>query len=546
MRKLAAFALSFFLTAGVALADSAKDADAKPEPSKPKAAAKAAAAKAAAADPAAIAAELEELRQALQSQQEQIQLLKEELAKRDRQIDEARDTAAAAKVNASEASSKAEEAISATAGVKSAVDSVTASTAQEGDINARVAKIEKDMDSGKKEIKALSNLKFSGDLRLRYEPFFGGGAQTAAAPQDRHRERYRLRFNVNTKVTDDFAVGFSLASGDLGDPVSTNSTETGFYTRKPIAVDRAFGVYNPHYAKPFTLTVGKFGYTWLRTELTWDNDLNPEGASEALAWNLKDKFINHFAVIGYETPIFEVGGGPDTYMTGAQVQTGWNLGSRVKLTADAAYYDFANADSIAQNEGQSPANGFATQGIANAGGGNFGFGATAVSNNFGVIAGKRVFASKYGIFDGIARLDFDTGYKRWPVYALFNFAQNTRACSNIDAFVAAGVAAPTCDPHQRHGYWTELKAGQTKNQGDLLLGYTFARIERDAVISAFDFSDLRQPTNVLMHRIEAYYQAYPHVQIGFTGIIGRQLVTAQSPTEERLLKRLQFDTIFSF
>ena len=543
MRKLAAFALSLFLTTGIVLADTPpKDSDAKPaEPAKPKAAKKAPA-----ADPAAIAAELDELRQALQSQQEQIQLLKEELSKRDRQIDEARDAAASAKANASEASSKAEEAISATTAVKTAVDSVEASKSQEGDINARVAKIEKDMDSGKKEIKALSNLKFSGDLRLRYEPFFGGGAQTAAAPQDRHRERYRLRFNVNTKVTDDFAVGFSLASGDLGDPVSTNSTETGFYTRKPIAVDKAFGAYNPHYLKPLTVTVGKFGYTWLRTELTWDNDLNPEGASEALAWNWKDKFINHFAVVGYQTPIFEVGGGPDTYMTGGQIQTGWDLGSRMKFTLDGAYYDFANADTIAQNQVQNPANGFATQGITNAGGGNFGFSASGLSNNFGVIGGKRVFASKYGIVDAIARLDFDTGYKRWPVYALFDFAQNTRACSNTGAFVAAGVAAPTCDPHQRHGYWTELKAGQTKNQGDLLIGYTFARIERDAVLSAFDFSDLRQPTNVIEHRIEGYYQLYPHVQVGFTGLIGRQIVTAQSATPERWLKRWQFDTIFSF
>jgi len=542
MRKLAAFALSFFLMTGVALADTPpKDADAKaaePAP-KPKAARKAPA-----ADPAAIAAEVEELRKALEAQQEQIQMLKEELARRDHEIGEARDAAVSAKASASEASSKANEAISATVAVKSAVDAGEASKAQEGDLNTRVAKIEKDMDSGKKEIKALSSLKFSGDLRLRYEPFFGGGAETAPAPADRHRERYRLRFNVNTKLTDDFAAGFSLASGDFGDPISTNQTLSGFFTRKPFSVDRAFGVYNPHYAKPFTLTVGKFAYTWLRTELTFDNDLNPEGASEAISWNWKDKLINHFAVVGFETPAFEVSGGPDTYMTGAQVQTGWDLGSRTKLTLDAAYYDWANTDRIAQN--QTSGNGSATQGIASGAGGTFGFGGSTDTNNFGTINGLRTFASKFGIFDAIARLDFDTGHKRWPVYALFDFAQNTRACENVAAFVAAGVAPPACDPHQRHGYWAELKAGQTKNPGDFLLGYTFMRVERDAVLAAFNFSDLRQPTNDVNHRIEAYYQAYPHVQVGFTGLFGRQLVTAQSTTPERWLKRWQFDTIFSF
>jgi Putative porin len=353
-----------------------------------------------------------------------------------------------------------------------------------------------------------------------------------------------LRFNATSQITPDFLAGFSLASGDLGDPVSTNSTETGFETRKPISIDKAYGVYHPHYLKPFTLTVGKFSYTWNRTELTWDNDLNPEGATQALAWNFKDKFINHFAVIGYEMPVFEVGGGPDTYMTGGQIQTGWTLPGKAKLSADVAYYDFSNADAIAQN--QVGGNGLATQGTTVSGGGNFGFSASSQTNNFGVINGKRVFASKFGIIDAIVRLDVNTGNNRLPVYALFDFAQNTRACSNIGAFDAAGVAAPTCDPHQRHGYWTELKMGQTKAPGDFLVGYTFARIEREAVLSAFDFSDLKQPTNVAEHRIEFSYVAYPHVTLGFTGLIGRQLLTAQSPTEERWLKRFQFDTVFSF
>ena len=81
--------------------------------------AKAAKAKAVEAAEAKFAAELEELRQTLQSQQEQLQLLKEELAKRDRQIDEAREAAATANTRAAEASSKAAEAVIASTAVKS-------------------------------------------------------------------------------------------------------------------------------------------------------------------------------------------------------------------------------------------------------------------------------------------------------------------------------------------------------------------------------------------------------------------------------------------
>jgi hypothetical protein len=116
MKKLATLTLSLFLVSGIAFADTPKDADAQPakaQPAKPKAAKKAENSN------AAIAAQLEELRQTLQSQQEQLQLLKEELAKRDRQIDEAREAAAAANARATEASTKATEAVNTTAEVKS-------------------------------------------------------------------------------------------------------------------------------------------------------------------------------------------------------------------------------------------------------------------------------------------------------------------------------------------------------------------------------------------------------------------------------------------
>jgi len=118
MKKLAALTLSMFLVYGTALADTPKEADAQPAKAAP--AAKAKPAKKTDKTDAAIAAQLEELRQALQSQQEQLQMLKEELAKRDRQIDEAREAAAAANARAAEATTKAVEAVNTTAEVKSA------------------------------------------------------------------------------------------------------------------------------------------------------------------------------------------------------------------------------------------------------------------------------------------------------------------------------------------------------------------------------------------------------------------------------------------
>ena len=127
MKKIAALTLWMFLVSGPILADTPKDPVAKPakagHPTKAKAAKKVENSE------SAIAAKLEEVLQTLQSQQEQLTLLKEELAKRDRQIDEAREAAAAANARAAEASTKTTEAVRTTAAVKSNADTLNTSVA---------------------------------------------------------------------------------------------------------------------------------------------------------------------------------------------------------------------------------------------------------------------------------------------------------------------------------------------------------------------------------------------------------------------------------
>jgi hypothetical protein len=135
MKKLAALTLSVFLTHGIALAktgDSSDAAKAGKAAAAPNGAAKAgtpakAVAKAKSGEEAGLAAAIEELRQTLQAQQEQLELLKEELAKRDKQIDEAREAAAAANARASEASSKAVEASSTSAEARTATAALSTS-----------------------------------------------------------------------------------------------------------------------------------------------------------------------------------------------------------------------------------------------------------------------------------------------------------------------------------------------------------------------------------------------------------------------------------
>jgi hypothetical protein len=69
-------------------------------------------------------------------------------------------------------------------------------------------------------------------------------------------------------------------------------------------------------------------------------------------------------------------------------------------------------------------------------------------------------------------------------------------------------------------------------------------IEREAVLGAFDFSEMRQNSNVSQHRFEAFYNVHRNVMFGFTGLFGRPL--GPQPPGETLLKRLQIDVLYRF
>ena len=71
-------------------------------------------------------------------------------------------------------------------------------------------------------------------------------------------------------------------------------------------------------------------------------------------------------------------------------------------------------------------------------------------------------------------------------------------------------------------------------------------IEREAVMSVFNASDIRQGSNVSQHRVEVLYQTLNNVQLGFTGFLGRPLNFGNATPPEDILQRYQFDVIYKF
>jgi len=49
-----------------------------------------------------------------------------------------------------------------------------------------------------------------------------------------------------------------------------------------------------------------------------------------------------------------------------------------------------------------------------------------------------------------------------------------------------------CDPHQRRAYWLEARAGKSQKKGDLNFAYARIFVEREAVLGAFNYSEIRQ------------------------------------------------------
>jgi hypothetical protein len=433
----------------------------------------------------------------------------------------------------------------------------------------------KPFDALEKKLGAMGPFSFSGDFRLRDEPFFGGPTDKS---QVRNRERFRARFYLNAKLNDDISGGLAVASGDLNDPISTNQTINQFYTRKPFNLDRAFINYTPHQFKPLTLTGGRFAYPWYRTELTWDNDLNPEGLAQKLEWK-SDKWtlLRQFALVGFELPFAEVAGTASTNKSihqsvvyGGQIQTKWQLWDWLSVTLDSAFYNYHNPDAIAlalaqasSKNPQSP-----TVGLLPLGGSSVQNSITTITKATVVTADvdgeptalptgvstitSAQFRSKFALSDTIAQFDIKTPSAAWPIRLLADYVQNTKACSNIPNIPT--VAPPNtstatytlttsvaCDAHHRRGHWLEARFGRQAEKGDWQFSYTHMLIEREAVMSAFNFSDLRQNSEVLQNRVEAFYNWQKNVQFGFTGLFGRPLASTQP-----YLKRLQFDVAYKF
>jgi hypothetical protein len=158
----------------------------------------------------------------------------------------------------------------------------------------------------------VSALKFSGDMRLRYEgylssaSFVNPGTTNRYPFQDKNRFRYRLRFGATATMYDNFEVGFRLSSGQPtgsfgGNPVSANQTFNGNAARNFVWIDQAYGKWTPLNGPDWTasITGGRFDNPFVLSDMIFDPNYTPEGAVVKASYAITDRQTVRWTSAGY-------------------------------------------------------------------------------------------------------------------------------------------------------------------------------------------------------------------------------------------------------
>ena len=529
------------------------------------------------------AVQLDELKKIMVEQQETIRMLAGKLSdgsislRRDATI--AEDRRSDLPVNAIKTSNEAKD--SPTGNVITAEQQTTAA-------EDRLKKIES-------RISEIGSIRFSGDIRLRGESFFGLTNTLANADNpavfgnelnSRHRVRVRARLAVRGSIGPEFDWGLRFATGSFGDNISTNQTLTDFFNRKPFTLDQAFVIYKPRRAPGLRLEGGKFEPPWTFTEMTVDNDLMVEGFNESYTRTFKNSPFKEVTLVAWQLPFLERNsafvrnadgtvnidqsrrGGRDLALYGGQLRTRLEPSSKVALNFSIADLYFSGTQFISPVQvfgsnlqlpisitipatATTPAQTVTTQvsiprDLLVAGNGNLGL--TNASNNAVNRDGR--LASGFNLVDLIGRLELKHS-KRFPVSVLLNFVTNTQVHDVVTA--GPGGVDLVLRNNENHGFWGDIQVGQTRERGDMVFGYTFIRVEKDAVLTPFNYSDVTQQSDMRVHRFNIGYAADSRVTLSLTGIITERpnglfgpFIPTPPGSLNRATTRLQFDTVFRF
>jgi hypothetical protein len=317
---------------------------------------------------------------------------------------------------------------------------------------------------------------------------------------------------------------------------------TDLFTRKPISIDQVYITLTPKQSiglaeipwTPISITAGKFANPAFRpravmnSELIWDDDLMPEGLSETITtYDSPDGLLRRFQLNTMQWVARENSRSADAWMIGGQAIAALQVLPKARLTLAMADYGFIKSDAYAQARNTNNSLVLTNTAVLQDG--------TIVPGGFPITPGtgaKQIkrFLGGFNIINGAFQLDYDTGYARWPLALMADFAYNTEAKTSKDFAV-----------------WTGASLGQTRNPGDWAFSAVWARVETDAVMSFFNYSDFGRNggTNVQGPFLKIDYMLFPRLTLTaknhFVSFIDRPAKQSNST-----LNRFQLDAVLAF
>ncbi len=296
-------------------------------------------------------------------------------------------------------------------------------------------------------------LTVKGDIRLRFETINDDSKKNLQGEDyTRDRARIRARLAAEAKV-DDLKAVVRLSTGGA-DPVSGNQTLGDGFQKKEIRLDAAYIEYIFLGDSPQELRAvgGKMDQPLitLPDDLIWDGDLTPEGLAA------KARLGNDFATFllnGEGLYVQERNAQKNATGLAGQAALKFQFRPEIALTLGGTYLAYQNMEGYDVIDWESK---------------NNSYGNSTINGSVSGSVTNKAWACEFTPIMGFAQLDLWLGL---PVTLFGQALTNPKADAN------------------KNGYMGGLSLGKAKNPKTFEVGYSYAKLEKDATLGMFTDSD---------------------------------------------------------
>jgi hypothetical protein len=311
----------------------------------------------------------------------------------------------------------------------------------------------------------------------------------------------RFRAGFTKRMNEYLSFGARLVTGDPGDPNTADVTLGDFVDDLAVSLDRA---YLQLHLGSLSATGGKIPNPFLRTDLVWDGDVNPEGlaARFTLPWatGITHRLTGIFRTIDEQarTDI------EDSNMLGAQMELGFEPTPNVHLSLAGSYYDYEINSLIDADAGDT-------------------------RNNY--LAGD-AFLSDFNLLNILATARFPGPHPRWPVSLVGDYVKNL----GIDETVK----------EEDTGFSIDLFVGTSSTQGDVQFKYGYSETGTDAVLAAFSHDNTTIATNYRQHSVSAGFRGLKDTTFELTWYYYRKKRLVTTEDKKDWVSRLRLGASVQF